>query len=42
MKERAYEMTTNPNYNEYQIELTSAIYRLFDKKTGSGANVNKC
>ena len=42
LKERAYEMTTNPNYNEYQIELTSVIYRLFDKKTGSGANVNKC
>ena len=40
MKDRAYEIAINPNYDGYQRGLACLVYKFFDKKTGSGANVN--
>ena len=37
LKDRAYEIARNRNYDEYQRALASMVYELFDKKTGSGA-----
>ena len=37
LKDRAYEIPINSKYNGYQRELTSMGYKIFDKKTGSGA-----
>ena len=36
MKNSAYEISLNPQYDGYQRELASMIYIFFDKKTGSG------
>ena len=41
MKDRPYEIAINPNYDGYQKGLASMVYKFFDKKTGSGANVNE-
>ena len=41
LKDRAYEIAINPKYDGYQKGLASMVYKLFDKKAGSGANVNK-
>ena len=41
MKDRAYEIAINPNYDGYQRGLACLVYKFFDKKTGSGANVNE-
>ena len=41
LKDRAYEIARNCNYNEYQRALTSMVYKFFDKKTGSGISVNE-
>ena len=38
LKDRAYEIARNYNYDEYQRALASMVYKFFDKKTGS----NKC
>ena len=40
MKDGAYEIARNCEYDEYQRVLASMIYKFFDKKTGSGASVN--
>ena len=40
LKDRAYEITLNPEYDGSQRGLESKVYQCFDKKTGSGANVN--
>ena len=34
LKDRAYEIVRNRNYDEYQRALASMVYRFFDKKTG--------
>ena len=41
MKDIAYEIARNCNYDGYQRELTSMIYNVFDKKTGSRVSVNE-
>ena len=41
LKDRAYEITINPNYNGYQRGLASIVYKFFDKNKGSGANVDE-
>ena len=40
LKDRAFEIATNCNYDGYQRALASMVYKLFDKKTGSGVSVN--
>ena len=40
MKDRAYEIAINSKYDGYQRGLASLVYKLFDKKMGSGA-INK-
>ena len=34
-------MATKPIYNWYQRGLAGMVYNFFDKKTGSGVNVNE-
>ena len=41
LKERPYEITTNPKYDWYQKELASIVYLSFHQKTGSGVNVKE-
>ena len=41
MKDRAYEIAINGNYDGHQRALASMVYRFFDKKTGSGISVNE-
>ena len=36
LKDRAYEIARNRNYDGYQRALASMIYKFFDKKAGSG------
>ena len=40
-KDRAYEIALNPKYNIYQRRLENMVYKFFDKKIVSGANVNE-
>ena len=40
MKDKAYEIARNPNYDAYQRGLAGMVFKFFDKKTGSGASVN--
>ena len=41
MKDITYETARHPNFDGYQRELASMAYKIFDKKTGSEASVNK-
>ena len=41
MKDRAYDNAKNCGYDGYQGALASMIYKFFDKKTGSGMNINE-
>ena len=41
MKDKAYRIARNRNYERYQRELASMAYTFFDKKTGSEVNVNE-
>ena len=41
MKDRAYKIARNRNYDGYQRELASMVYKVFDKKAGSGVSVNE-
>ena len=41
LKERAFEITRNSNYDGYQRALASMVYTFFDKKTGSRKSVNE-
>ena len=41
LKDRAYEIATNPKYEGYQRRLAKMVYRFFDKKTELGASVNE-
>ena len=37
MKDRAYEIARNCEYDGYQLTLASMVYKVFNKKTGLGA-----
>ena len=41
LKDRAFEIATNCNYDGYQRAVASMAYKFFDKKTGSGVSVNE-
>ena len=41
LKDRAYEIDRKLKYDGYQKGLVSMVYKFFDKKTGSGSNVNE-
>ena len=41
MKDIAYEIARNRNYDGYQRALASMTYAFFDKKTGSRLSVNE-
>ena len=41
LKDRAYGIARDRGYDGYQRALASMVYRFFDKKTGSGINVNE-
>ena len=41
LKDRAYEIAINPEYDGYKRGLRSMVYTFFDKKTGSGVSVNE-
>ena len=41
LRDKELNIAKNPNYDGYQICLASIVYKLFDKKTSSGANKNK-
>ena len=41
MKDRAYEIARNCQYDGYQRVLASIVYNFFDKKTGSGVSASK-
>ena len=41
MKDRAYKIARNRNYDGYQRALASMVYNFFDKKTGLGVSVNE-
>ena len=36
-RDKAFNIAKNPNYNGYERDLVSMIYKFFDKKTASGA-----
>ena len=40
LKDKAYEITSNPKYDEYHRGLVGMVHKFFDKKTGSGTNLN--
>ena len=39
LKDRANEIARNRNYDVYQRPLASTVYKIFDKKTGSGISL---
>ena len=41
MKDRAFEILRNCNYDGNQRALASMVYKYFYKKTGSGMSVNE-
>ena len=41
LKDKAYEIARNRNYDGYQRALPSMVYKFFDKKTGLRMSVNK-
>ena len=41
LRDRAYKIAKNPKYDGYQRGLANMMCKLFDKKIGSGANVNE-
>ena len=41
LKDRAYQIARNRNYDGYQRALASMIYKFFDKKKGSDITVNE-
>ena len=41
LKDRAYRIAINREYDRYQRELASMVNRSFDKKAGLGASVNE-
>ena len=41
LKDKAYETDKNRKYDGYQRSLASMVYKLLDRKTGSGVSVNE-
>ena len=41
LKERAYDIARNCQYDEHQRALACMVYKVFDKKTRSGMSVNE-
>ena len=41
LRDRAYEIPRNRNYDGYEREIVSMVYMFFDQKTGSGVSVNE-
>ena len=41
MNDKAYEIARNRKYDWFKRELASVVYRVVDKKTGSGVSVNE-
>ena len=41
MKDKAFEIARNHNYDGYQRTLASMVYKFLHKKTGSGMSVNE-
>ena len=41
LRDRAYKIPGNRNYDGYEREIVSMVYMFFDKKTGSGVSVNE-
>ena len=41
LKDRAYEIARNREYDGYQRALEIMVFKFFDKKTGSGISVNE-
>ena len=41
LRDRAYEIARNRNYDGYQRALARMVYKFCDKKTGSGTSVNE-
>ena len=41
MKDRDYKIGRNYGYDGYQQALVNMVYKIFDKKTRSGVNVNE-
>ena len=41
LKDKVYEVAINPKYDSYQRGLASMMYKIVDKKIGSGASVNE-
>ena len=41
LKDRAYEIARNCNYDGYQKPLASMVYKFFDKKTGLEITANE-
>ena len=41
LKDGAYEIARNFNYDGYQRPLASMVYKFFDKKTGLGISANE-
>ena len=41
LKDRAYEIASDPKYDGYQRSLTSMVYKFFDKKSSGSGAVNK-
>ena len=41
LKDKVYKIARNRRYDGYPRALASMVYKIFDKKTGSGINVNE-
>ena len=41
LKDRAYEIAINRNYDGYERTLARMVYKAFDEKTGSGVSVDE-
>ena len=41
MRDRAYKIARNRNYDGYKRAVVSMVYKFFDKKIGSGISVNE-
>ena len=41
LKDKAYKIANNPNYNGYQRGLVSMVYKFFDKKSKGSGIINE-
>ena len=41
LKDKAFKIANNPNYDGYQRELASMVYKFFDKKSKGSGIINK-